>query len=103
VVPTDPTILVNPVITDAFRQPTVNVRPAVGPAIGRLGARDLGRSAGAEGAQYYWIDDAGEAHAWQAEESASTEVWDDRVGQYYWVDDAGTVHAWPPTSGGTGG
>jgi len=103
VVPTDPTILVNPVITDAFRQPTVNVRPAVGPAIGRLGARDLGRSAGAEGAQYYWIDDAGEAHAWQAEESASTEVWHDRVGQYYWIDDAGTVHPWPPTSGGTGG
>ena len=54
---------------------------------------------------YYWIDDAGETHAWQPEQAASTEVWRDRVGQYYWVDDAGNAHPGrrPPAADGRGG
>jgi Subtilase family len=98
VTPTDVTIIVNPVVTDVGVQPNVNV----GPAIGRFGARELGR-AGSAGPSYYWVDDAGETHPWQADADTSAEVWRDRVGQYFWIDDAGNVHPWPPASGGSGG
>ena len=71
--------------------------PAVGP--GAIGAiRDINRSS----AQFFWIDDAGEAHAWQAEADTGAEVWRDRVGQYYWIDDAGAAHGWPAQGGGQG-
>lgn len=66
-------------------------QPAVGPEFGR-GAAD-----------FYWIDEAGETHLWQAEADATAEVWRDRVGQYYWIDDAGNARAWPPAGGGASG
>ena len=96
--PLNPTVVVNPVLTDV-RGPVVG--PAIG-AFGRAGLSELRRGGAAEGSAYYWVDDAGTVHAWSAEQETSTEVWRDKVGQYFWVDDAGSVHPWPPASG-TGG
>ena len=64
----------------------------------RFGGPEISRGA----ADFYWVDDAGAAHAWRADADSSAEVWHDQVGQYYWIDDAGNVHGWPPTTGGSG-
>ena len=97
--PLNPTVVINPVLTD-IRGPAVG--PAIG-AFGRAGLGELRRGGAAGGPAYYWVDDGGTVHAWSAEQETSTEVWRDKVGQYFWVDDAGTVHPWPPASGGSGG
>lgn len=99
VTPFETTILVNPVATDVFVQPGANVGPGVRGAIGRAGLGEIRRGGAAGGPRYYWVDDAGETHLWQAEGDASAEVWRDRVGQYYWIDDAGNAHPWSPGSG----
>jgi thermitase len=80
----DPTILVGPgPVTRA-------------PGIGRFaGGPEIVRGA----ADFYWTDDAGDAHLWQADADSSAEVWHDRAGQYYWIDDAGNAHGWPPGGG----
>lgn len=78
----DPRIPINP-----------NLQPGlVGPSLGP----ELGRG----GADFYWVDDTGAAHAWRPDADTSAEVWRDRVDQYYWIDEAGAYHPWPPGSGG---
>ena len=91
----NPTIVVNPGVTDVFGPGAVRA-----PALGRAGVTELRRGGAAETPAYYWVDDAGTVHGWSPEGEASTEVWRDQGGAYFWIDDAGNVHPWPAEGGG---
>ena len=69
--------------------------PRVTGPIGRFRA-----DAGVADAGYVYAGDEGTLHAWSPEPTSDEELWSEGDAEYYWIDDAGNAHLWESGTAG---